>query len=871
MFSLVCLMPLPRNKTPTLWPSFGGLALVVLISAGGLVAQESSLYAAKHWAYQPVRPIAPPAVNNPEWAQHPIDAFIFDNLENEHLSPNPQAEKLILLRRACYDLTGLPPSQKQVNDFLADESPDAWTRLIDQLLDSPHYGEKWGRHWLDAVRWAESNGYERDQDKRNMWKYRDYVIDAINADKPYDTFILEQIAGDVLPDSTPESIIATGFLRLGLYDDEPADLELFYYDHYDDIINTVSRSTLAMSLSCARCHDHKADPISQKDYYRFLAHLRKLAVPSRIRNEDAMSRTVYSTKEQRELDEKIEAVTDQIIKARVKSWEAINRILNREGSRGAEARFFPSNLTYGFTTQAWTESLPDLNRIEFLAQGALGDGTILLARDLTAISKSHITEAAWVMRGRIHIPVGARQNFKATISSGGWMYVGDKLVFAKTGSNQIEENFSIDLTAGDHDLTLVASGARNPIFNLVWVREDGEIPWVKTASWKNMQSRVTNNSDKGLPEGDDLAAAEKAEIAAWKQYAPLQRQLQDALVTAAFNDDELKPTHVLLRGNPGAHGERVYPDFPEILTQTGYFHAVDTEEDPRLTLARWIASKENPLTSRVAVNRIWQHHFGRGLVRSSDEFGKLGQEPTHPRLLDWLAQEFVRNNWKMKPLHRLIMTSKTYRMSSAPNDRALAVDPLNDLFWRYDMRRLTAEEIRDSVLQVAGNLDPQIGGPSVFPTLPEEVLQTASLAEKRWRLDAGPEHQNRRSIYTFVRRSLLDPMMSTFDVADTDVSCPVRFNTTVPAQALAMMNSKFTNDHARLLAERIENSAPGDPSNLVQQGFQLVLGRPPRPVELKNSVDLIESMRQNYGHDLSTALERFSLVMLNLNEFIFLD
>ncbi len=864
-------MPLLHNKALTLWPSFGTLALVVLASVGGLAAQESSDHAAKHWAYHPVRTIQPPAVNNAEWEQNPIDAFIFENLQNEQLSPSPQADKLVLLRRACYDLTGLPPSQKQVDDFLADEAPDAWIRFIGQLLDSPHYGEKWGRHWLDAVRWAESNGYERDLDKRNMWKYRDYVIDAINADKPYDTFILEQIAGDVLPHPTPESIIATGFLRLGLYDDEPADLELFYYDYYDDIINTVSRSTLAMSLSCARCHDHKADPISQKDYYSFLAHLRKLAIPSRIRNEDAMSRTVFSKKEQRELDEKIEAATDQIIVARLKSWEAINRILNRAGSRGTETTLFPSNLRYGFTTETWIESLPDPDQVDFIAQGALGDGAILLARDLSGISRFDNPGAAWAIRGRIHIPVGGRQNFRATILGGGWMYIGDKLVFAKTGSNQIQENFSVDLTAGDHDLTLVVSGARNPTLNLTWVREDGEIPWVITSSWNKLQSRVTNNSDKGQPEGGDLASAEEAEIAAWKQYTPLQQQLQDAMVTAAFNGDEQKPTHVLLRGTPGAHGEQVYPAFPEILAQAGDAHPEDREKDSRLNLARWIASKGNPLTSRVAVNRIWQHHFGRGLVRSSDEFGKLGQEPTHPRLLDWLAQEFVRNDWRMKPLHRLIMTSKTYRMTSAPNDQALAVDPLNDHFWRYNMRRLTAEEIRDSVLKVAGNLDPQVGGPSVFPTLPEEVLQTASLAAKRWRLDAGPDHQNRRSIYTFVRRSLLDPMMSTFDVADTDVSCPVRFNTTVPAQALAMMNSKFANDHARLLAQRIGKSAPGDPFSLVQRGFQLVLGRPPQPVELQNSVDLIELMRQNYGHDLSTALERFSLVMLNLNEFIFLD
>ena len=864
-------MPLLRHMTLSQWPAISATTLAVLVSVVVPGAQEYPDPTPNHWAYRAPLPVDPPVVNDAAWAQNPIDAFIFDNLQKRRLSPNPQADKLALLRRASYNLTGLPPTPAQVDDFLSDDGPDAWPRLIDQLLESPHYGEKWGRHWLDAVRWAESNGYERDLDKRNMWKYRDYVIDAINQDKPYDRFIVEQIAGDVLPHPTRESIIATGFLRLGLYDDEPADLELFYFDHYDDIINTISRSTLAMSISCARCHDHKVDPISQKDYYRFLAHFRKLAIPPRIRNEDAMTRTIFSGQEQRELNEKIEAATDQIISSRVQSWEVINRIIAREDSQKNKDHLYPVNLQYAFDTQAWLDKIPDLDQVEYLVQGDLSDGAILLPRDLAAITKFDNPGAAWVIRGQIAIPESGRQNFKATIAGGGWFFVGDELVFAKTGSNQIEEDFSVDLTAGVHELTLVVSGPRNAALNLAWQREGKEIPWVRSLAWNKLQSRVTNNSVKFLPEWEDLAAAEKANIEAWKQYTPLQQKLRNASATAAFNAEEAKPTYVLLRGNPGAHGERVYPAFPEILTRGNEIYPADTVEDRRLTLARWIASSENPLTSRVAANRIWQHHFGRGLVRSSDEFGKLGQEPTHPLLLDWLAHEFVRNNWNLKPLHRLIMTSMTYRMSSAPNDPALAADPLNDHFWRFNMRRLTAEEIRDSVLQVSGNLDPKVGGPSVFPTLPQEVLQTASRAEQRWQLDAGPEHQNRRSIYTFVRRSLLDPMMSTFDVADTDVSCPARFNTTVPAQALAMMNSKFTNDHAGWLADRIGKSTAQDPQSLVRKGFQLVLGRPPQQVELNNCVDLIEAMRHNYGHDPSTALERFALVLLNLNEFIFLD
>ena len=423
----------------------------------------------------------------------------FQNLLSQQLSPNPQADKRVLLRRACYDLTGLPPSQKQVDDFLADDSPQAWDRLIDKLLDSPHYGEKWGRHWLDAVRWAESNGYERDADKRNMWKYRDYVINAINADKPYNEFIVEQIAGDVLPNPTPESITATGFLRLGLYDDEPADLELFYYDYYDDIINTISRSTLALSMSCARCHDHKADPISQKDYYSFLSHLRKLAIPPRIGNPDVMSRLVLTEAAENKLKQKIKRAGNRIIISRLKSWEVINQILNQEESVTFEDNRFPTRLKYGFTTQTWTESLPDLDQIDFVAQGALPDGAILLANDLTRISGLKTSGAAYVIRGQIQIPVDGRQNFKATINGGSWMYVGDKLVFAKTGPNLINENFEVDLTAGAHDLTLIVSRASSPALNLSWVTDEEEIPWVTTLPWKKIQSRISNFPIKIYP------------------------------------------------------------------------------------------------------------------------------------------------------------------------------------------------------------------------------------------------------------------------------------------------------------------------------------------------------------------------------------
>jgi hypothetical protein len=828
----------------------------------------------KHWAYVPPAKVSIPKVSNDAWESNPIDGFILANLENQKLSPNPPADRLVLLKRACYDLTGLPPSEKQVNAFLQDDSPQAWSHLINQLLDSPHYGEKWGRHWLDVVRWAESNGYERDGDKRNMWKYRDYVINAVNQDMPYDEFIIDQIAGDVKPNATVDSTIATGFLHLGLYDDEPADEEQFHFDYYDDIINTVSRSMLATSMSCARCHDHKIDPISQKEYYQFLSYFRNLKIPFRIRNQDIATISVFDPTTESHLKEQLEKAVQDITVPRLKMWEAANHLYSYVPEQPTIDENYPTDLHFGFVMEDWNTSPSDLDNMDYLYEGVLPDGIIHLATDITQITPAKDVPAAYVVRGKFNQAVAGSRTFRVTVNGGAWMYLGEELVFSKVGTNTITEDFSIDLPAGSHDLKLIFG--RHSTMNLeISMLTDGKpASWVTTAKWSRIKA-TGNGVAKKSPDSDGKWSAvfkeymelEKVVLEAFK---PLEEKMEGSLATAASNSAGQKTTHILFRGNPHAPGEEVQPGIPSVLN-TAVPSKTDADADRRLQLAEWIASDSNSVTARVAVNRIWQHHFGRGLVRSSDDFGGLGSEPTHPELLDWLANEFVAQGWTMKNIHRLIMTSYTYKMSSAPNDKALEKDPLNDHFWRYNMRRLTAEEIRDTVLTVADNFNPQVGGPSVFPTLPAEVLATASKAENRWNLKAGPEHQNRRSIYTFTRRSLLDPIMSSFDAADTDTSCAVRFNTTVPGQALTMMNSSFMADHAERLARQLNKRASVGVESLVNTGFETVLGRLPDDSELKISIDLIQSMQQDHGHDFSTAVNRFALMMLNLNEFMFLD
>jgi hypothetical protein len=624
-----------------------------------------------HWAFQPVqRPIVP-AVKNPAWAGSPIDAFILAKLEAKGLQPNPPATKSELIRRVYYDLTGLPPTPREVEAFLADASPKAYEQLIERLLDSPRYGEKWCRHWLDLVRFAETNSYERDNPKPNAWRYRDYVIRSFNQDKPYDQFIREQLAGDELPNPDGDTLIATGFYRLGIWDDEPTDREQARFDGLDDIVATTGQVFLGLTFDCARCHDHKIDPIPQKDYYRLVAF-----------------------------------------------FHNINHYRNG-----------------GSTDEVRLRTGPD-----------------------------------------------GRQSFV-------YLFKEPK-------------------------------------------PKDGE-----------------ELKRKGRPSPDTALCVTEAGC-----QAP--------------------ETFVLLRGNPHVKGEKVEPAFPQIFGSPAPVLPTPLQDarttGRRLVLANWIASKDNQLTARVLANRIWQYHFGRGIVRSPSNFGLQGDKPTHPELLEWLAAEFVAQGWRLKPLHRLILTSNAYRMSSRGNPTALAVDPANDLFWRFDMRRLSAEEIRDSILAITGTLNLKMYGPGVYPEIPQEVLAGQSKPGYGWG-KSPPEEQARRSIYIHVKRSLLTPILERFDLAETDRSSPVRFATTQPTQALLMLNSDFLNKQAEVFAERLRKEASASLSEQVKLALRLALSRQPNAEEIRRGVDLIEKLRAQDGATAEVALKYFCLMVLNLNELVYLD
>ncbi|WP_164101483.1 DUF1553 domain-containing protein [Candidatus Laterigemmans baculatus] len=707
------------------------------------------------WAFQPLADPAVPELSvgaaqgdaaqgdaaqwNPaEWAENPIDAFIAARLQAAGLEPNGPAAPADLIRRLHYDLTGLPPSSDLVAAFVADPSERHYQRIVDTLLASPEYGERWGRHWLDLVRYAETNSYERDAAKPEVWRYRDYVIDAFNSDKPFDAFTVEQLAGDELPFAA-ERLIATGYHRLGIWDDEPADPELALYDDLDDLVMTTGQVFLGLTINCARCHDHKIDPIRQADYYRFLSFFSGL---------------------------------------------------NRYGIRGADT----------------------------VKQFSL----------------------------RPLVPPREAEEHRAAVED----YQQAKKD-AETTLEAIHDKVKGDFAPVEHE------EFRHPMNRLTLVeqRVGRQITAEEFASYRETTERLR-----------ELERDKPASLAM-------------ALCVTEIGS-EPRETFLLTRGNPHAPAAPVEPGIPEVLSPPsaagGYNPPIPPSPNPgtsgrRSVLARWIVDPEqNPLTPRVTANRLWQYHFGRGLVRTPNDFGFQGTPPTHPALLDWLSSRLVEAEWHLKPLHRLLVSSQTYRMSSRANSKALAADPTNDHYWRFDPRRLSAEEIRDSMLAVSGRLNLAKGGPSMYPTIEPEVLAGQSRPGDGWH-DSPLSERSRRAVYIHIKRSLAVPLLASFDMADTDFTCPVRFATTQPTQALGMLNSDFTSEQARVLAADAVRAVGEAPEDFAAEVLRRVSQREPSSAELAEAVGLLERLSTTRGETPERARELLALVALNLNEFVYLD
>jgi hypothetical protein len=723
--------------------------------------------ARNYWAFlKPVQspvPVVSRDLTNP--LTNPIDRFLEKTRLEKGLKPAPRADRITLLRRAYLDLIGLPPTPAETAAYLADNGPHAWENLIDKLLASPHYGERWGRHWLDVARYADSNGFEHDFDRPNAWRYRDYVIRAFNQDTPYNIFLAEQIAGDELDKVTDDSMIATGFLRsyakVGYREKDNPE---FRYEYLDDMIATIGRGILGLTVNCARCHNHKFDPISQKNYYQMQASLfGYVETDYPLASKDQAAAYQSKTAE-------IEAKTAPL-------RQSIREIDEPYRLKLAQEKYkkYPANVQQAI-------AVPEARRTP---------GEALLAGQVirtTSVSSGEID--------RVMTPADLAR--KKALSQQ-----------ISTLQNERPKPLPMAAIVTDGDYRFVPDG-----------------PGDEPAPGKGVKQ------DAG--EGSFLFQGPG-------RYQP-------------------PPSYFLIRGDIGSRGALMKPGFVDVIT----YGNPPTEDPPadgrtsgrRRALAAWLGSPENPLTARVIVNRIWSHHFGRGIVATLDNFGKMGEKPTHPELLDWLAVEFMSRGWSIKQMHRVMMTSEAYRMSSQYQDPG-GQDPENNYLWRFPIQRLDAEIVRDAIMAASGALDTKMGGPPVFPAISGEIL--ASMPGGIWKKEADGPQVWRRSVYVYRKRGLVFPMFEVFDLPDQNTSCGRRNVSTVPTQALTLLNNAFVLRQAKLFADRVKEAAPDDPAKQVDLAYRIALSRSPRADEAKLAQDFLQKR----------SLADFTHVLLNLNEFLY--
>ena len=720
-----------------------------------------------YWAFKLPVQVPVPVVANRDLT-NPIDRFLEKSRVDRGLAAAPRANALTLVRRAYLDLLGLPPTPAQVSAFIADQTPQAWERLIDTLLASPHYGERYGRHWLDVARYADSGGFEYDVHRPNAWRYRDYVIKSFNDDKPYHLFLTEQIAGDEMDWKTEQTLIATGFLRMGprvLFREKDNPERRF--DYLDEIIGTIGKGTMGLTVNCARCHNHKFDPIAAKDYYSIQASLFgyvETEVPLAPRAEAE----AYLAKNNA-IIAKLAALRSEIAALEKPHRDRIE--LEQIRTR------FPEHI---YRAAAKPES-------------ARTPGERLLA---TQVYEAVNAPAAEIEKA---------------------MPPGDLA------------------TKKDRQAQIAALDKQRPApLPMAEIATDGDYRF------------------SPLGEGDDTISCPKCRIPPPFPGSYLHTS----------GKYEVPPSYFLVRGDPESHGSLMKPGFIDVITYGSPPTVIPRPDGNtsgrRLALARWIASPQHPLTARVIVNRLWQKHFGRGIVATLDNFGKMGEPPTHQDLLDWMAVEFMNRGWSIKQINKLVMMSEAYRMASSFDHAANAAsDADNRYLWRFRPQRLEAEIVRDSLLVAGGNINLEVGGEPIFPFIPSDIL--AGQYRGKWENTPDGPAAWRRGVYVYRRRSLPYPMFDTFDHPDMNVTAGARNVSTVPTQALTLLNNPFVLSQAARLADRISRETT-DPHAQVGLAYQIALGRPATEAESRIGVDLITKQ----------SLQAFTHVVVNLDEFIYL-
>ncbi len=836
--------------------------------AGGALAAD----AADWWAYRPLRPVAVPV--GASLPAHPVDALLHPGRAAAGLPVAAAAGADALLRRTTFALTGLPPSPERAVAFRRAHQADpavALRALVDELLREPAHAEHFARHWLDLVRYADTNGYERDARKPNMWRYRDWVVRAFARDLPYDQFVLDQLAGDerggdgaepaAAQRVAEERLLATGYYRLGVWDDEPADREQARADELADIVDTTAQVFLATTAGCARCHDHKADPFSQRDYYALTAFFGNLrgyeggrTVPLSDPPQDGRRTAAERAAAVAAVDAALAPIVAEL-RAAVGEAEAPVVLVADARAGAAEWRLqadaAPADWAMpGFDDSGWRSGRGGFGRAG--TPGArIGtrwhDGEIHLRTRfaLTALPRNlvlslhHDDDVTVLLNG---VEVLRRQGYRTS-------YTELQLDQAAVGA----------LVVGANVLAVHCRQVGGGQYVDVGLRSG----WLDEAeAWRQ---RLALEGGAVLPplsfrRGSELLA-ERARLLA----EPVAEAFP-ALV-AAERGAEAPVQHVLLRGSAHAPGDAVAPAVPTVLRRgiggDGALPAEPRERSTgrRLAFGRWLVDEGRFLTARVMANRVWQWLFGRGLCRSSGDFGRLGELPTHPELLDHLALVLIERGWSVRELIRHITASEAFRLASVGDAAALDRDPRNDRYWRFDPRRLRAEEYRDAVLALGGGLDRRVGGPSVLPPLPEAVLATSSKPQEAWP-ESPPADAARRSLYVLVKRSLRVPLLAALDQPDPDMPCPERFPTNVPTQALMTLNGAFAHEQAARIAARLRAARPDDLAGQITLGIELAFGRVPDQDEVARHAAFVGD-----GGDLAL----FALFLTNSSEFLWID
>jgi hypothetical protein len=785
------------------------------------------------WSFQPLRPSPPPKIAG---AAHPVDAFVLQGLRTKGLRFAPTADRRTLIRRLSFDLLGLPPKPEEVAAFEKDTSPYAWAKLVDRMLASPHYGERWARRWLDIVRFGETDGGEHNFERFNAWPYRDYVINALNTDLPFDQFIKDQIAGDALHPGSREKLAATGMLTAGPWDQvsavltkDPVLRRQARMDELDDMVTTVSATFLGLTVNCARCHDHKFDPIPTKDYYRLTAVFsgagfgeRDIATADERRAYEAQAGPLQAqlNRVRRELSRTEEPLTAKLL---------LRKYLQYDREHDADPQRMPLNPIYNrnrfapVTAKHWRMRITgqhqgriQIKNLQILPAG-LSVSSFSAHHDATTDTPVDITLSS-------SSPVTAREIVWSPDPDYGRMNGIPKLYQLQCSDDAT--SWKTLCTSADHMSSLEADLPR--------VTEDEITAALPPAERENRRTLLARQEEL------------TAKIAAFPTPAKLY------CVTTRTPE----PAHVLERGNAGKPTEPVTPGFLSALSQPEPPQIPPDADDlqRRTALANWIASPRNPLTARVIVNRIWQAHFGNGIVNTPSDFGLMGDRPSHPQLLDWLADWFIQNRWSLKSLHRLLVTSRTYMQSDTTDPKARSMDAGNRLLWHMPLKRMDAETLRDSILHVTGSLNTQMGGPSY---LLQQKGSRGSYIYKALSND-GPQVW-RRGIYRFVVRGGDRIFLDSFDCPDPSVATPARPSSNTPVQALTLLNNAFVLKQAQLFAERLKTENPGSLPKQITRAHLLAFGRTASPKELQRAEKFIQ-------HHSLTA---FCRALLNTNEFVF--